>query len=72
MERSNISSPGWGPCSNNWMYITVTRPLMQMSAVDFPFGLATRARVNFVTVIILDSINVQFDTPMYGTVYIKE
>ena len=72
MERSNRSSPGWGPWSINWMYITATRPLMQMTAVDLPFGLSTRARVNFVTVIILDSINVQFDTPMHGTVYIKE
>ncbi len=64
--------PGLGLQSINWMYITATRPLMQMTAVDFPFGLATRARVKFVTVIILDSINVQFDTPLYGPVYIKE
>ncbi len=72
MERSDRSSSGWGPRSINWMYITATRPLMQMKAVDLLFGLATRVRVKFVTVIILDSINVQFDTSMHGTVYINE
>ena len=72
MEMSNRSSLGWGPRRINWMYIPDTRPLMQMMAVDLPFGLATRARVEFVTVIIPDSINLQFNAPLYGTVYFKE
>ncbi len=54
------------------MYIADTRPLMQRMAIDLPFGLTTRARVEFVTVTIPDSINTQFNTPMYMTVYFKE
>ncbi len=54
------------------MYIADTRPLMQMMAMDLPFGLATRARAEFVTILIPDSINAQFVTPIYMSVYFKE
>ena len=41
-------------------------------AVDLPFGLAIRARVEFLVAVIPDSLNVQFNAPLYGRVYFKE
>ena len=65
MERSGRSSPSWGPWSINWIYIADTRSLTHRTTVNLPFRLLTRARVEFVTTVILDSLNMNFDGPLY-------
>ena len=72
MERSGRSTPRWGMRNINWMYVADTWSLMQRIAVYLLFGLATRARVEFVTTIIPCSLNAQIDASLSRTFYFKE
>jgi len=62
-----------GPRSMNRRYIADTTPLAQRTAVNAAFGTATAlgAALGPATAIMLDNLDVQFDLPLYGTVYLN-
>mmetsp|Transcript_30019 Transcript_30019/g.55234 ORF Transcript_30019/g.55234 Transcript_30019/m.55234 type:complete len:701 (-) Transcript_30019:82-2184(-) len=60
-----------GPRSMNRRYIADTTPLAQRTAVNAAFGTATAmgAALGPGTAILLDNLDIQFDVPLYGTVF---
>ncbi|KAL7537776.1 hypothetical protein ACHAXR_008064 [Thalassiosira sp. AJA248-18] len=62
-----------GPRSMNRRYIADTTPVAQRTTVNAAFGTATAmgAALGPATAIMLDSVDIQFDIPLYGTVYLN-
>eukprot|EP00571_Detonula_confervacea_P004086 CAMPEP_0172330476 /NCGR_PEP_ID=MMETSP1058-20130122/61423_1 /TAXON_ID=83371 /ORGANISM="Detonula confervacea, Strain CCMP 353" /LENGTH=1301 /DNA_ID=CAMNT_0013047691 /DNA_START=56 /DNA_END=3961 /DNA_ORIENTATION=- len=62
-----------GPRSMNRRYIADTTPLAQRTAVNAAFGTATAlgAALGPATAIMLDNVNIEFELPLYGTVYLN-
>jgi len=62
-----------GPRSLNRRYIADTTPLARRTAVNAAFGTATAmgAALGPATAIMLDGVNIAFDVPVYGTVYLN-
>ncbi|KAL7522716.1 hypothetical protein ACHAWX_007399 [Stephanocyclus meneghinianus] len=60
-----------GPRSMNRRYIADTTPLAYRTAVNAAFGTATAmgAALGPATAIMIDGVDIQFDLPLYGTVY---
>ncbi|KAL3804058.1 hypothetical protein HJC23_006449 [Cyclotella cryptica] len=60
-----------GPRSMNRRYIADTTPLAYRTAVNAAFGTATAmgAALGPATAIMIDGVDVEFDLPLYGTVY---
>ena len=60
-----------GPRSMNRRYIADTTPLAYRTSVNAAFGTATAmgAALGPATAIMIDSVEIQFDVPLYGTVY---